>query len=195
MPGDGCRLDRRDLRTAAERPRPEPRCPRGLCPDLRAGPPNRPARLPPVRAGYGGRPTGRTARDFLRAAVAQVGPGRLRNLSPPPDAAGEDRGARGIGAYGFEWCRRAVPVAPRSALGPNGLPVVAAVDRAPAWGRAGLSELPLTRAGSLHGSGRATGAAHRRPGGLGVRPRALGRGRAPARRSPGTGRPPRSSGC
>src|SRR5881396_3634067 len=187
MPGDGCRLDRRDLRTAAERPRPEPRCPRGLCPDLRAGPPNRPARLPPVRAGYGGRralprrgrfrrrPTGRTARDFLRAAVTPAGPGRLRDLSPPPDAAGEDRGARGIGAYGFEWRRRAVPVAPRSALGPNGLPVVAAVDRAPAWGRA-------------------TGAAHRRPGGLGVRPRALGRGRAPARRSPGTGRPPRSPG-
>src|SRR5437773_10163713 len=101
MPGDGCRLDRRDLRTAAERPRPEPRCPRGLCPDLRAGPPNRPARLPPVRAGYGGRralprrgrfrrrPTGRTARDFLRAAVTPAGPGRLRDLSPPPDAAGE----------------------------------------------------------------------------------------------------------
>src|SRR5438034_5491431 len=100
MPGDGCRLDRRDLRTAAERPRPEPRCPRGLCPDLRAGPPNRPARLPPVRAGYGGRralqrrgrfrrrPTGRTARDFLRAAVTPAGPGRLRDLSPPPDAAG-----------------------------------------------------------------------------------------------------------
>src|SRR5438552_14827687 len=206
MPGDGCRLDRRDLRTAAERASTEPRCPRGLCPDLRAGPPNRPARLPPVRAGYGGRralprrgrfrrrPTGRTPRDVLRAAVTPIGPGRLRDLSPPPDAAGEDRGARGIGAYGFEWRRRAVPVAPRSALGPNGLPVVAAVDRAPAWGRAGLPELPLTRAGSLHGSGRATGAAHRRPGGLGVRPRALGRGRAPARRSPGTGRPPRSPG-
>src|SRR2546426_5947958 len=153
MPGDGCRLDRRDLRTAAERSSTEPRCPRGLCPDLRAGPPNRPARLPPVRASYGGRralprrgrfrrrPTGRTPRDVLRAAVTPIGPGRLRDLSPPPDAAGEDRGARGIGAYGFEWRRRAVPVAPRSALGPNGLPVVAAVDHSDP-GRTGV---PLER--------------------------------------------------
>src|SRR6266704_3043086 len=205
MLGDACRLDRRDLRTAVERPSTEPRCPRGLCPDLRAGAPDRPARLPPVRAGYGGRralprrgrlrrrPTGRTPRDFLRAAVTPVGPGRLRDLSPPPDAAGEDRGARGTGAHGFERRRRAVPVAPRSSLGPDGLPLMAAVDRALAWGRAGFSEFPLPRAGSLPGSGRATGAAHRRPGGLGVCPRALGRGRAPARRSPGTGRPPRSS--
>src|SRR2546426_3844123 len=195
MPGDGRRLDRRDLRTAAERSSTEPRCPRGLCPDLRAGPPNRPARLPPVRASYGGRralprrgrfrrrPTGRTPRDVLRAAVTPIGPGRLRDLSPPPDAAGEDRGARGAGAHSFEWRRRAVPVAPRSALGPNGLPVVATVDRAPAWGRAGLSELPLTRAGSLHGSGRAIGAAHRPPGSLGIGPPAPGRGRTPARRS------------
>src|SRR2546427_8957122 len=119
-----CRRDRRDLRTAAERSSTEPRCPRGLCPDRRAGPPNRPARLPPVRASYGGRralprrgrfrsrPTGRTPRDVLRAAVTPIGPGRLRDLSPPPDAAGEDRGARGIGAYGFEWRRRADPSSP-----------------------------------------------------------------------------------
>src|SRR5207245_1020963 len=170
------------------------------------GPPDRPARLPPLRAGYGGRrvlprrgrfrrrPTGRTPRDFLRAAVTQVGSGRLRDLSPPSDAAGEDRGAGGTGAHGVERRRRVVPVAPRSALGPNGLPVVAAVDRALAWGRVGLSELPLPRAGSLHGSLRAIGAAHRRPCSLGVRPRAPGRGRTPARRSPGTGRPPRSPG-
>src|SRR2546428_10414392 len=139
MPGDGRRLDRRDLRTAAERPSTEPRCPGGLCPDLRAGPPNRPARLPPVWAGYGGRRVlprrgrfrrrraGRTLRDFLRTAVTQVGPGRLRDLPPTPDAVGEDRGARGTGAHGVERRPRAVPVATRSPLGPDGLPIEAAV--------------------------------------------------------------------
>src|SRR5438034_9584370 len=102
MPGDGCRLDRRDLRTAAERPRPEPRCPRGLCPDLRAGPPNRPARLPPVRAGYGGRralprrgrfrrrPTGPTPRAVLPPAAPHDDPRRLAHL-PRPAAADAER--------------------------------------------------------------------------------------------------------
>src|SRR2546425_9047211 len=46
---------------------------------------------------------------------------------PLPDALPISRGARGTGAHGFEQRRRAVPVAPRSALGPDGLPVVAAV--------------------------------------------------------------------
>src|SRR5207245_5040254 len=99
-----CPRTRRHLGTATQRPSTEPRCPGGLCPDLRAGPPNRPARLPPVRAGYGGRrvlprrgrfrrrPTGRTPRDLLRAAVTRVSPGRIRDVSPPPGAAGTHAG-------------------------------------------------------------------------------------------------------